>query len=118
VQHADGDNDPVLADGDSPSAPAADSGKSLNRQNYELGISRDYTVRTWFCVKLAHQGGTAVCRSKANQLCSNICCLPVLLTCSHTFQRPQLVALSVCGTMCRFNRDPSSSKPPHAPSWV
>jgi len=45
VQHL-GDESPAgaTADGDGPSSTAADSGKSLNRQNFELGISRDYTV--------------------------------------------------------------------------
>ena len=44
VQHPDAKN-LAPADVNGPSSTAADSGKSLNRQNYELGISRDYTVR-------------------------------------------------------------------------
>ena len=53
AQHLD-DEGAAPADGDGPSSTAADSGKSLNRQNFELGISRDYTVRACCCVGTAH----------------------------------------------------------------
>ena len=61
AQHLD-DEGAAPADGDGPSSRAADSDKSLNRQNFELGISRDYTVRTRFCVNSAHQGKTIAWR--------------------------------------------------------
>ena len=44
MQQADSESK-ALANGHTENAAAADSGKSVNRQNYELGINRGYAVR-------------------------------------------------------------------------
>ena len=97
MQHL-GSEGPTPADDDGLSSKAADSGKSSNRQNFELGISRDYTVRS----RLSRiKASGADCGVAVRWQLSTVVCISA--TCDHlrkiflTLCCAQVWEMALCG---------------------